>query len=139
MSGSVGSLIGSLRVVLAIPAGSPGRSSVALSHAAKPSANTDAETTTTVITGLCSRLACAGTVDHPAVQCELHKLEQLLINQLDRAGRKPGRHRSSTSATVGSQPQVCAKAADISGSRAMTRSYVPAADFPGQQRRTYGC
>jgi hypothetical protein len=70
------------------------------SRMTKPGADTDAETTTTVIAGLRSRLARAGTADHPAVQRELRKLEELLINQLDQAGHTPGRHRSPISATA---------------------------------------
>jgi hypothetical protein len=70
------------------------------SRTIKPGADTDAETTTTVIAGLRKRLARAGTADHPAVQCELRKLEELLISQLDQAGHAPGRHRSPASAAA---------------------------------------
>ena len=71
------------------------------SRANKPAADTtaDVSATTTVIAGLRSRLACAGTLNHPAVRCELRKLEELLLSQLDQAGHKPGRHRSPASAT----------------------------------------
>ena len=61
----------------------------------------DAAATTTVIAGLRNRLARAGTLDHPAVRCELRKLEELLLIELDQAGHKPGRHRSPVGATVG--------------------------------------
>jgi hypothetical protein len=67
------------------------------SRTTKPNAHADAETSTTVIAGLRNRLARAGTADHPAVQRELRKLEELLISQLDQAGRTPGRHRSPVS------------------------------------------
>jgi hypothetical protein len=70
------------------------------SRPTKPGIDTDAETTTTVIAGLRNRLARAGTADHPAVQCELRKLDELLIIQLDQAGHTPGRHRSPISATA---------------------------------------
>jgi len=66
----------------------------------KRGTDTDAETTTTVIAGLRNRLARAGTADHPAVQRELRKLEELLISQVDEAGHPPGRHRSPVSATA---------------------------------------
>ena len=64
-------------------------------------ADADAAATTTVIAGLRNRLARAGTLDHPAVRCELRKLEELLLIELDQAGHKPGRHRSPVGATVG--------------------------------------
>jgi hypothetical protein len=73
------------------------------SRTTQPGANTDADTdadaTTTVIAGLRNRLARTGTLNHPAVRCELRKLEELLLGQLDQAGHKPGRHRSPVSAT----------------------------------------
>lgn len=67
-------------------------------HVVKPDADTDA--TTTVIASLRSRLARAGAVEHPAVQRELRKLEELLISKFDQAGQKPGRHRSPLGATA---------------------------------------
>lgn len=73
------------------------------SRTTKPVADTDADAaaTTTVIAGLRNRLARTGTLDHPAVRCELRKLEELLLIELDQAGHKPGRHRSPVGATVG--------------------------------------
>lgn len=72
------------------------------SRATKPVVDPDAHaaTTTTVIAGLRSRLARAGTLDHPAVRCELRKLEELLLIELDQAGHKPGRHRSPVGASA---------------------------------------
>jgi hypothetical protein len=72
------------------------------SRTTNPGADTDAHVTatTTVIAGLRNRLARAGTLNHPAVRCELRKLEELLLRQLDQAERKPGRHRSPVSATT---------------------------------------
>lgn len=67
---------------------------------ARPEADADADATatTTVIAGLRNRLARAGTLDHPAVRCELRKLEELLLLEFDQAGHKPGRHRSPVGA-----------------------------------------
>ncbi len=61
---------------------------------------TETDATTTEIAGLRNRLARGGIVDHPAVQAELRKLEEVLISRLDQAGRKPGRHRSSVIVTA---------------------------------------
>ena len=71
------------------------------SPAASPGtdADADAAATTTAIAGLRNRLSRAGTLGHPAVRCELRKLEELVLSQLDQAGHKPGRHRSPVSAT----------------------------------------
>jgi hypothetical protein len=66
----------------------------------KRTADTEADATTTVIAGLRTRLARGEAVEHPAVQRELRKLDELLINLLDQAGHKPGRHRSSAPATA---------------------------------------
>jgi hypothetical protein len=58
-------------------------------------AETEAAATAAAIARLRSRISRPGTLEHPAVMCELGKLEQQLIAQLDRqAGRRPGRHRS---------------------------------------------
>lgn len=62
--------------------------------------DTDAAAATTAIAGLRDRLARAETLNHPAVRYELHKLDELLIGQLDQVGYKPGRHRSPVSATA---------------------------------------
>lgn len=70
------------------------------SRTTKPAADAHADATTTVIAGLRSRLARAGTLNDPAVRCELRKLEELLLIEFDQAGHKPGRHRSPVSATV---------------------------------------
>lgn len=69
------------------------------SRTTKPAADADAHAaaTTTVIAGLRSRLTRAGTLDHPAVRCELRKLEELLLLELDHTEHKPGRHRSPVS------------------------------------------
>jgi hypothetical protein len=64
-------------------------------------ADADVAATTTAIAGLRSRLSRAGTLGHPAVRCELRKLEELLLSQVDQAGHRPGRHRSPVSATCG--------------------------------------
>lgn len=66
----------------------------------KPQPDADADATTDVIAGLRERLAHAGTLNHPAVRCELRKLDELLISQLDQTGHAPGRHRSPVSATA---------------------------------------
>lgn len=65
----------------------------------RPVADADTTATTAVIAGLRDRLARAGTLNHPAVRCELRKLDELLISQLDQAGHAPGRHRSPVGAT----------------------------------------
>jgi len=66
----------------------------------RPVADADATATTTVIAGLRDRLAHAGILDHPAVRCELRKLDELLITQLDHAEHNPGRHRIRVSVTA---------------------------------------
>jgi hypothetical protein len=71
------------------------------SRTTKPVADADADAvaTTNVIAGLRNRLTLAGTLEHPAVRCELRKLEEFLLVELDQAaGHKPGRHRSPVSA-----------------------------------------
>lgn len=60
---------------------------------ATPVADTGATATSAAIAELCDRLADSGTLEHPAVRCELRKLEELLITQADYAGHNPGRHR----------------------------------------------
>jgi hypothetical protein len=70
------------------------------SRTTQQGADADAAATTTVIAGLRNRLARAETLNHPAVRCELRKLDDLLIDRLDQAGHKPGRHRSPVSATA---------------------------------------
>jgi hypothetical protein len=72
------------------------------SRTTNPEVDADAEAvaTTTVIAGLRNRLARAGTLNDPTVLCELRKLEELLLSQLDQAGHAPGRHRSPVSATT---------------------------------------
>ena len=70
------------------------------SRTIKPGADADAAATTTEIACLRDRLARAGILDHPAVRCELRKLDELVISQLDQAGHTPGRHRSPASAAV---------------------------------------
>ncbi len=70
------------------------------SRTPKPGADTDADTATTQIAGLRNRLARGGIVNHPAVQSELRKLEEMLISRLDQTGHKPGRHRSSVTVTA---------------------------------------
>jgi hypothetical protein len=60
-------------------------------------ADTEAEAiaTATAIAGLRWRLSHHGTLEHPAVQRELRKLEEQVTAQLaDQADRNPGRHRS---------------------------------------------
>ena len=69
-----------------------------VSHTTKVSADADADATTTVIAGLRNRLARVGTMDHPAVRCELRKLEEFLASQFDQPGHAPGRHRSQVNA-----------------------------------------
>jgi len=64
-------------------------------------AATDATATTTAIAGLRHHLTGARALNHPAVRCELRKLEELLASQIDQAGHKPGRHRSPVSVTTG--------------------------------------
>ena len=70
------------------------------SRGIKPGADTEADATTTEIACLRDRLARAGLLNHPAVRCELRKLDELVISQLDQAGHRPGRHRSPVSAAV---------------------------------------
>jgi hypothetical protein len=60
-----------------------------------PAAEAEAAATATAIARLRARISRPGTLEHPAVMCELGKLEQQLIAQLDsQVGRRPGRHRS---------------------------------------------
>jgi len=73
---------------------------MSVSRTIKPGADADADATTTEIACLRDRLAGAGILDHPAVRCELRKLDELVISQLDQAGHAPGRHRSPASVAV---------------------------------------
>jgi hypothetical protein len=57
----------------------------------------------TVIAGLRSRLGRPGLAGHPMVLCELRKLEEQIVIQLEQDGHSPGRHRSSTSGAPGQQ------------------------------------
>jgi hypothetical protein len=57
----------------------------------------DAATTTTAIAVLRARLRHQGTLQHPAVSCELRKLEEQLAAQLEQAERTRGRHRAPAS------------------------------------------
>jgi hypothetical protein len=60
-----------------------------------PVAEAEAAATATAIARLRSRISRPGALDHPAVMCELGKLEQQLIAQLDsQVARRPGRHRA---------------------------------------------
>jgi len=74
----------------------------------KPGTDADVAAATTVIAGLRDRLARTETLEHPAVQHELRKLEDLLVSQLGHSVHKPGRHRSavSTARTItGQEPE----------------------------------
>ena len=64
----------------------------------KPGTAADVAATTTVIAGLRDRLASAETLKHPEVQCELRKLEELLVSDIGQSAYKPGRHRSPAAA-----------------------------------------
>jgi len=58
----------------------------------------EAAAAVTAIAGLRWRLRRQRTLEHPAVQDELRKLEEQMTAQLpDQAGRNPGRHRTPTS------------------------------------------
>lgn len=67
------------------------------SHTTKPGTDPDVAAATTVIAGLRDRLARTETFEHPAVQCELRKLEDLLVSHLGQSAHKPGRHRCPAS------------------------------------------
>lgn len=64
------------------------------SRATKPGTDANIAATTTVIAGLCDRLARTETLEHPAVQSELRKLDDLIVSQLCQSGHRAGRHRS---------------------------------------------
>lgn len=67
-------------------------------HDRRAAAEAEAAATATAIARLRWRISRPGTLEHPAVMCELDKLEQQVIAQLDRqAGRRPGRHRREDS------------------------------------------
>lgn len=73
----------------------PGVSVGVLAIEPGPAAEAEAAATAAAIARLRSRISRPGTLEHPAVMCELAKLEQQLIAQLDsQVGRRPGRHRS---------------------------------------------
>ncbi len=66
----------------------------------KPGTDADVAAATTVIAGLRDRLARPETLERPAVQRELRKLEDLLVSQLGQPAHKPGRHRFPASAAA---------------------------------------
>jgi|HubBroStandDraft_1064217.scaffolds.fasta_scaffold06035_7 hypothetical protein len=67
------------------------------SRTTRPGADADIAATTTVIAGLRDRLARTETLEHPEIQSELRKLEDLLFSQPGQSAHKPGRHRSPVS------------------------------------------
>jgi hypothetical protein len=80
----------------------PGRTSQSSQNCSRPDAETEAAAAVTAIAGLRSRLRRQSTLEHPAVQRELRKLEEQVMTQLSgQADRSPGRHRSTADATPG--------------------------------------
>jgi hypothetical protein len=71
----------------------------------------DAAAASTVIAKLRYLLRCQDILEHPAVTCELHKLEEQLTAQLAGAAHASGRHRvtaplPSAPATLPPAPQA---------------------------------
>jgi hypothetical protein len=70
----------------------------------RAAADAEVAAATSAIAALGRRLRRQSTLEHPAVSCELRKLEEQLAAQLDRAGRALGKHRLPAGRSSG-QPE----------------------------------
>ncbi len=86
---------------------------------------------TSAIAALGRRLRRQSTLENPAVRCELRKLEEQLVAQLDRAERALGRHRLPASRSPGRPESGHGGDPDESGAPPNCASAATAAELVG--------